>query len=123
MIRSAPDPEPDPNELHRPLGQGQRKAASRKRKSLAALASVLGVALGLSVLAFLLWTTIASPPGKQDKSVVHRNAITNPAQAAATPAAPESGERTVTIIDGKSGKRQDIVIPGTDAPVKSKTKP
>jgi hypothetical protein len=121
MIRNTPDLEPDPNELHRPLGQGQRKA-SRKRKSLTALAPMLGVALGLGVLAFLLWTTIASPPGKQDKSAVHRNATTKPAQAAATPAAPESGERTVTIIDGKSGKRQDIVIPGTDAPVEPKTK-
>ena len=51
----------------------------------------------------------AQPPGREDgKSAV----AMAPAQPAAAAQAPAANTTTVTIIDGKTGARQDVVIPG-----------
>jgi hypothetical protein len=45
------------------------------------------------------------------------------ANAAAKAAAPPPGSKTVTIIDGSNGQRQDIVIPGNSGEAKAAAKP
>ncbi|MEI9804350.1 MAG: divergent polysaccharide deacetylase family protein [Pseudolabrys sp.] len=42
--------------------------------------------------------------------------IPDAAATATKPAGPPPGSKTITIIDGSSGKSQDVIIPGTPAP-------
>ncbi len=49
------------------------------------------------------------PPGREDGKSA---AAMAPAQPAAPAQAPAANTKTVTIIDGKTGARQDVVIPG-----------
>jgi polysaccharide deacetylase 2 family uncharacterized protein YibQ len=49
-------------------------------------------------------------PGRYDGPAARQASADAPANAAAVPLPP--GARTVTIIDGTSGKKQDVVIPG-----------
>lgn len=130
MIREDSDLSAD--DLSVPLG---KKAQKPKRFSLAAvLPQALIGALGLFILIFVLWAAIAhnplggepmvsaaitSPDGP--KSAVPDTGPVGPGRydgpepgkttAAAEPSVP-TGSKTVTIIDGTSGKRQEVVIPG-----------
>lgn len=136
MIRDGSDGPVD--DLTAPLGTRPRK---QQRFAVAAvLPQALAGALGLFILIFILWAAIAhdpmggepmmavainTPDGKAgqagDGGHVGPNRYDGPGAAAeAEPAAPPSasaaGTRTVTIIDGSSGKRQDVIIPGPADP-------
>jgi len=135
MIRDGSDLPVD--DLTVPLGTRSRK---KKQVALAAmLPQALAGGLGLFILIFILWAAIAHDPmGGEPTAAVAINVpdgkkgarqsaeaggigpnrydgpaaeppgpAAAPASAAATP-----GTRTVTIIDGTSGKRQEVAIPG-----------
>jgi len=123
-----------PNDLNAPLGQDKRK---RPSKLPSAAPQVLAGVLGLSGLIVLAWAafvndplggeplavvaTNAPPPtqtdrdadsdGKQHARYYGPTAHSGPAAAAAPQ--PPPGSRTITIIDGSSGARQQVTIPGS----------
>jgi len=142
MIRDGSDPPAD--DLTTPLGT--RPRAAQKRVALAAvLPQALAGALGLFILIFILWAAIVQDPmggepiaavainlpeGEKAKPAAEAGAIgpnrydgpANPAAAPqGVPAAPET--HTVTIIDGTSGKRQDVVIPEAADPKRAPVDP
>ncbi len=118
------------DDLNAPLGQDRKK----KRFALPIAApQLLAGALALCGLVAVGWAMFADDPlGGEPMAVVattpaelaasrqagtggrHHDGTSGVAkQAAATkPAAPPPGGRTITIIDGSSGKRQDVIIPG-----------
>jgi uncharacterized protein len=88
--------------------------------------------LGLFVAVFALWAVIADDPlGGEPSAIVmadppaglaNKTPATAPAVGPtrydgpdpATAAAAKTGTQTVTIIDGTSGKRQEVIVPGSD---------
>ncbi len=122
-----------PDDLNAPLGLGKGK---RLPKLPVSPPKILAGALGLSGLVVVAWATFVHDPlGGQPVAVVATN-LTSPAQpeqngsanqpvvhgaAADTPdaakavASPPPGSKTVTIIDGSSGARQQVVIPDNSA--------
>jgi uncharacterized protein len=111
-----------PDDLNTPLGQG------RKPKRLAVpalLPKALAGALGLCLVGFVLWAITADDPfgGEPTALVAMEPAATaadDPQQTAKTGApsrydGPDAagaapGSNTVTIIDGSSGKREQVTI-------------
>jgi polysaccharide deacetylase 2 family uncharacterized protein YibQ len=102
------------DELNAPLGQGP----SPKRRLPIARLATQGVAglLGLALAIFVLWASIARDPMGGEP---HAQISLPPVQKAeATPAQPETpekiappaGAQTVNIIDGTTGKRQEVVL-------------
>lgn len=133
MIRDGSDGPVD--DLTAPLGA--RPPKKKPFAVTAVLPQALAGALGLFILIFVLWAAIAhnpmggepviavainTPNGKAgpagDGGPVGPNRYDGPAPGPAAEAEPASspasaaGTRTVTIIDGTSGKRQDVIIPG-----------
>lgn len=126
------------DDLDTPLGQGPK----RRRISIPINTSqVLGGALALFLGVFVLWAVLAENPfGGEPIAVAAIKADTKAAAASGTPtviagnphrydgpdatqqqpspAAPGPAAQTVTIIDGKTGERQEIQLasPGADAP-------
>jgi hypothetical protein len=125
------------DDLNAPLGQDKRKGLP-KLPAVAPqiLAGVLGL-FGIAVVAWAIFVndplggeptavvatgspakTPAKPAGDGQQHSRHDgpsdNAATADVPATVAPAAvaPPSGSKTVTIIDGSSGKRQDVIIPG-----------
>ncbi|MDT3685346.1 MAG: divergent polysaccharide deacetylase family protein [Pseudorhodoplanes sp.] len=127
------------DDLTAPLGMQPKK--KKPLAATAMLPQALAGALGLFILVFILWAAIAHDPmggepittmainlpdGKKaagqggEAGQVGPNRYDGPAPGAAADAEPvppapapsASGTRTVTIIDGTSGKRQDVIIPG-----------
>jgi hypothetical protein len=110
------------DELNAPLGQRKRKRIS---KLPAALPRLLVGVLGLFVLAVLAWAMFVNDPlGGEPVAVVpipgakQADGKTPPALeepritgSVGKTAEPQPGSKTVTIIDGSTGKRRDIVIP------------
>lgn len=119
------------DELSRPLGREPPRPPSRRwvRKAIVGAAVLFGTALG----GFALWTLVADDPlggepqavvaigGKADaaKSTEAAASGQTPAQTpapASPPAAasvPAPAGQTVTIIDGVSGKRTEVRVPGS----------
>jgi uncharacterized protein len=111
-----------PDDLNTPLGQG------RKTKRLAVPALVpkaIAGALGLCLVAFVLWAVTTEDPfgGEPTALVAIEPAATganDPQQPGKTgapsrydgpdPAGAAPGSKTVTIIDGSSGKREQVTI-------------
>ncbi|MEX0752646.1 MAG: divergent polysaccharide deacetylase family protein [Xanthobacteraceae bacterium] len=121
------------DDLTAPLGGPPKK---KRRAALPpfvpqAVAGVLGLSLGV----FLLWAATAEDPfGGEPMAVVFVDPgmikpanVAEDAQASVQPdmpsrydgpepsSGPAAGSQTVTIIDGTSGKRQDVMIPGDPA--------
>ena len=121
-----------PDDLNAPLGQSK----TRKRTLPALLPQALAAVLGVFIIVFVLWAAIANDPlGGEPATVVSmvpeqkkfETPNPTPAAAPAAPAAaeaktppPPAGTQTVTIIDGSSGKRQEVLVP---APAESKRAP
>jgi len=130
------------DDLNEPLGQNLKIQHSAK-VPLVIPQAIAGL-LGLFVVVFLGWAAIVSDPlGGEPTAIVSALPSQNaPPAAASTPAAstdatpgkaigpgrydgPEPhagaargsppGTQTITIIDGSSGKRQEIVVPGSGA--------
>ena len=123
-----------PDDLNAPLGQDKRKGLP---KLPAAAPQILAGALGLFGIVVVAWAIFVNDPlGGEPTAVV---ATGSPAKPQAKPAgdgqqqsrhdgppsdkapsvkvaipaaAPPPGSKTITIIDGSSGKQQDVVIPG-----------
>jgi len=118
------------DDLTTPLGQEAKK---KRRVALPLFVpQALAGVLGLSVATFLLWTATAEDPfGGEPTAVVlvDTGAATpaKPAEDSTQPGKAEipsrydgppqtAGTKTVTIIDGSSGKREEVIIPaGPDA--------
>ena len=126
------------DDLSAPLGQ---QTARRKRRfrlpftGMQALAVLLGVflavfagfaifgdnPLGGEPVARIALRQPATPPGDTgEKSAIAPSGAAEPSVKSATKQAVPAEQKTVTIIDGSSGKRQDVVI-GGDAADKTET--
>lgn len=115
------------DDLNAPLGQGQKP--SRRAALPLFLPRIVAGALALSLIGFVLWAATATDPfGGEPKASVAIEPGAAPAKPAATapaepvkvevrarPEGPPPGSTTVTIIDGTSGKREDVTIPAGPA--------
>jgi polysaccharide deacetylase 2 family uncharacterized protein YibQ len=112
------------DELSAPLGQKTERRKRRLRLPFTAM-QALAVLLGLVLIAFLTVTLftdnplggepvarVALPKPADDKPSAAASGHTEQPAKSASPAA-AGDSKTVTIIDGSSGKRQDVVI-GSD---------
>jgi len=132
------------DDLNAPLGQHKRK---RLLNLPVSTPQVLAGALGLSGVVVVAWAALVNDPlGGEPTAVVatkppsaqtgrdsdrdgkqhaRHDGVAGSAADAGSPAtkaaeAPPPGSKTVTIIDGSSGARQQFTIPGTpDTPSKS----
>ena len=121
------------DELSAPLGQKTERKKRRFRLPFTAM-QALAVLLGLVLVVFLSVALFTDNPlgGEPMARVALRNGAddkqpaasgqTEPAAKPGTPKAPAGENKTVTIIDGSSGKRQDVVI-GSDAGDKAGAEP
>ena len=114
------------DDLTAPLGQ------AKKPKRGAALAAFLPHALagvlGLSLMTFVLWAATTDDPlggeptamAAVDPGPAGKVAEGNPAPVKGEPPSrydgPAPGSKTVTIIDGTSGKREEITLPAPGSP-------
>jgi polysaccharide deacetylase 2 family uncharacterized protein YibQ len=119
------------DDLSTPLGQGKK----RKRKKLPIAMVVAGV-LGLCVAVFVVWAAVVDDPSGGEPTVVLSTeappaAPKKPDELASNPdtaepkavvpvpdakqpepaKGPPAGMQTVTIIDGASGNRQEVLVP------------
>jgi uncharacterized protein len=130
------------DDINAPLGQGQKK---RRITIPISTSQVLCGALGLFFGVFVLWATFGNNPfGGEPVAVAPINtktaqaanstptvvqgtssrydgpAATQPLEGSATPPPPRTATKTatqtVTIIDGKTGQRQEIQLNAPDAP-------
>jgi uncharacterized protein len=119
------------DDLSTPLGQKTERQKRRFRLPFTAM-QALAVLLGLFLVAFLALALFTDNPfggepvarialSKPEGENPVASGRTEPAVKSA-PQAPAGDNKTVTIIDGSSGKRQDIVIAG-DAPDKTGAEP
>ena len=130
-----------PDDLNAPLGQDKRKGLP---KLPAAAPQILAGALGLFGIVVVAWAIFVNDPlGGEPTAVVATGSPAKPQakpagegqqqsrhdeppsdQAPSTtvviPAAPPPGSKTITIIDGSSGKHQDVVIPGKSSGIAPK---
>jgi uncharacterized protein len=116
------------DDLSAPLGQNMERRKPRFRLPFTAMQAIAGL-LGLFLLAFVGFALFSNNPlGGEPVAQVAIQQKADEAKAQAAPAAAhDQGEKaapgqaehgdhkTVTIIDGSSGKRQDVVIGGGNA--------
>ena len=121
------------DDLSTPLGQQRKKP--RRTFPITAAQGIAG-ALALFLGIFVLWAVIGNDPFGGEPMVVvsadlHPVTPAKPAAGdpgprrydgpggaetpAADPAPPPSGGKTVTIIDGKTGTQQQVIIPGSSS--------
>ncbi|MEA2886967.1 MAG: uncharacterized protein QOD11_1327 [Bradyrhizobium sp.] len=125
------------DDLSTPLGQETVRKKRRRLRLPFTATQAIAVLMGLFLLAFLGFAVFNDNPlgGEPGARVAIRTAppVEKPAAAAADTAAPAvksaaemarpadpAGKRTITIIDGSSGARHDVVVPG-DAPDKAES--
>src|SRR4051812_4617077 len=122
------------DDLSTPLGQKTERQKRRFRLPFTAM-QALAVLLGLFLVAFLVVALFTDNPfgGEPVARIALRTPATDeklPAAASGRPEpaakstqqSPSGDNKTVTIIDGSSGKRQDVVI-GSDAADKAGAEP
>ena len=123
------------DDLNAPLGQDKRKGLP---KLPAATLQILAGVLGLFGIAVVAWAIFVNDPlGGEPTAVVATDPLVNkqvkpagdgqqrsrherpsfdtaPPASVATPPAPTPppGSKTITIIDGSSGKHENVVVPG-----------
>jgi uncharacterized protein len=116
------------DELSTPLGKKTERQKRRFRLPFSAM-QALAVLLGLFLVAFLTIALFTDNPlgGEPVAHIALHKPVADDKQAAATPSHAEPAakaahkevaggdNKTVTIIDGSSGKRQDVVIGGDSA--------
>ena len=115
------------DDLNAPLGQDKK---SKRGSALPAfLPRALAGALGLCLITFLLWAATADdsmggepvarvavkPAAKvaEDAQQPVKVVTASRSDGPDTASGPPAGSKTVTIIDGSSGKREQITIPAT----------
>ena len=122
------------DELNAPLGQDKDKQKAAPRRAIG-MPQILAALLALSGLVVAGWaafvndplggeptavvatkgpaTKTAGPAGGYDAGARHDGApAAVPGAASADAKIPPPGSKTITIIDGSNGKRQDIIVPG-----------
>ncbi len=114
------------DELSTPLGQETKRKKRRFRLPFTVM-QALAVLLGLFLVGFAtiaLFTdnpfggepvahiALRKTPAADEKAAMAGSGHTEPGAKSAPKQAPAAENKTVTIIDGSSGKRQDIVIGG-----------
>jgi len=123
------------DDLSAPLGQNTERRTRRLRLPFTATQVIAGL-LGAFLLAFIGFALFAKNPlggepmvnvairqkAKEDKAPPAPTAHAEPGQKVAPKQTATTGEKTVTIIDGSSGKRQDVVI-GGNSPGTSESNP
>lgn len=123
------------DDLNAPLGQNKPK--SRLPKLPVPAPQLLAAVLALGGIVVAGWAMVATDPLGGEPMAVVSTKLEPAADSGAAHAGreqprvdaaggavaripdaakPPEGGRTVTIIDGSSGKRQEVVIPGTSAP-------
>jgi polysaccharide deacetylase 2 family uncharacterized protein YibQ len=122
------------DELSTPLGQETKRKKRRFRLPFTVM-QALAVLLGLFLVGFAtiaLFTdnpfggepvahvALRKPPAADEKAAIAGSGHTEQDAKSAPRQAPGAENKTVTIIDGSSGKRQDVVI-GGDGPDKADT--
>jgi hypothetical protein len=116
-----------PDDLNAPLGLGKGK---RLPKLPVRPPQLLAGALGLSGLVVVGWATFVhdplggqpvavvatklAPPSQPEQGIA-KQSTANSGEPAKAEAPPPPGSKTVTIIDGSSGARQQVVIPDNGA--------
>jgi polysaccharide deacetylase 2 family uncharacterized protein YibQ len=125
------------DDLSTPLGQEPVRKKRRRLRLPFTATQAIAVLMGLFLLAFLGFAVFNDNPlgGEPGARVAIRTAppAEKPAAAAVDTPAPAvksaaemakpadpAGKRTITIIDGSSGARHDVVVPG-DAPDKAES--
>ncbi|KRR26244.1 polysaccharide deacetylase [Bradyrhizobium lablabi] len=108
------------DELSAPLGQKTERKKRRFRLPFTAM-QALAVLLGLFLVGFLTVALFVDNPlggepvariALRTPTTDDKQLVTEKAAKSAPTQAPAGDNKTVTIIDGSSGKRQDIVIGG-----------
>ena len=123
------------DDLSTPLGQKTERQKRRFRLPFTAM-QALAVLLGLFLVAFLAVALFTDNPfgGEPVARIALRQPADEKAPASGTgkpeqqatksaSQAPSGDNKTVTIIDGSSGKRQDVVIGGGDGADKGGSEP
>ncbi|MGE3146529.1 MAG: divergent polysaccharide deacetylase family protein [Pseudorhodoplanes sp.] len=117
-----------PDDLNAPLGRNTPEKSWSLPANL--LPQMIAGALGLFVVAFFGWVLLVDDPyGGEPRAVVSAKVGTPAEQrkaggetpggtpdiraGSADPAAARGSGQTITIIDGSSGKRQEVVVPGS----------
>lgn len=110
-----------PDELNAPLGQAKPKMSKLPQLPVG-LPQIAAGLLGLSGVVVLAWAALVNDPlGGEPMVVVSAKLPAEateppPTEKAADNLKPQNtvppGSQTVTIIDGSSGQRQEVVIPG-----------
>jgi polysaccharide deacetylase 2 family uncharacterized protein YibQ len=125
------------DDLSAPLGQNTARRRRRLRLPFTAT-QALAVLLGLFLLAFAGFAIfnddplggepvahIALPQGSASNAAAEKppaSSSAGPEQVAKAPASENASEqKTITIIDGSSGARHDVVIPGEGGPDKGQS--
>ena len=116
------------DDLSTPLGQNS--APKRRLRLPVTLTQVAGFLLGSILVVFLGFVFFNHDPlggepvarvaiqqtsVSDDKPAAIRSAPQQPDSAAAVAAQSATGQKTITIIDGSSGSRQDVVVSGPDS--------
>ncbi|MEH6951585.1 divergent polysaccharide deacetylase family protein [Nitrobacter sp. NHB1] len=116
------------DDLSAPLGQNS--APKRRFRLPFTLPQATAVLLGFILVVFVGFALFNHDPlggeptarvairqtvAPEDKSATTPPASQKPASATAVAAQPEAGRKTITIIDGSSGTRQDVVVAGADS--------
>ena len=114
------------DDLSTPLGQGTARKKRRYRLPFTAT-QALAVVLGLFIVVFAGFALLGDNPlggepvtrialdqlpAPESKSVAAPTAVSGTKPAHPAGQTPPAGQKTVTIIDGSSGARRDIVVSG-----------
>jgi polysaccharide deacetylase 2 family uncharacterized protein YibQ len=115
------------DELSKPLGQASK--AKRRSSAPKIIANTIAIAAGAVIVGAAAWTLLTENPlGGEPVAVVATQApkkdaappaetvakAATPASAqTAAPAGPPPGTQTVTIIDGSTGKREQVIVGGS----------
>ncbi|HYW64018.1 MAG TPA: divergent polysaccharide deacetylase family protein [Bradyrhizobium sp.] len=123
------------DDLSAPLGQETARKPRRRIRPPFTATQALAVLLGLFLLAFLVFaiftenpyggepvTRVAIKPAPDEKPAVAATTAAPVVKSAAETARPADPKRTVTIIDGSSGARHDVVV-GSEVPDKNESDP
>src|SRR4051812_24075064 len=116
------------DDLSTPLGQETARPARRLRLPFTGL-QALAVVLGLFLVAFAGFALfndnplggeptariVLRQPNPAEKSAAAQSGPTAPEAKSAANQATSSDQKTITVIDGSSGKRQDFVVSGDGA--------
>ena len=123
------------DDLSTPLGQATAARPKRRFRLPFSALQALAVVLGLFLVVFAGFAifndnplggeptgriVLRQPPPGAEKSAASPSSVAAPEQKSAAKQAVTSDQKTITVIDGSSGKRQDFVV-GADGTDKAAT--